>query len=140
MGEPHEKKILILTFIGILVLTINGEASDKKIKVLLTIPPAVERALAGETRSYITRELRALQDVEQIEKDPTLDHYFISVFPISLNLSNGQSTGVAISYVIEKNSDMEHNVLVGPSNELKIMCEKIVAYFDTYWLQRERKK
>jgi len=140
LGEPHEKKILILTFIGILVLTINGEASDKKIKVLLTIPPAVERALAGETRSYITRELRALQDVEQIEKDPTLDHYFISVFPISLNLSNGQSTGVAISYVIEKNSDMEHNVLVGPSNELKIMCEKIVAYFDTYWLQRERKK
>lgn len=133
-------KNLFLALISILVLSFNAEASNKKIKVLFVIPPTAERVLASETRSYIARELRALQDVEQIEKDPNLDYFFISIYPISLKLSNGLSAGVAVSYVIEKNSKMEHNVLVGAPNELKALCEKIIAYFDTYWLERERKQ
>lgn len=133
-------KNLILTLISILLLTVNADASNKKIKVIFVIPPTAERSLASETRSYIARELRALQDVEQIEKDPTLDYYFISVYPILLRLSNGQITAVAVSYVIEKDYNIEHNVLIGAPNDLKSLCEKIIAYFDTYWLERERKK
>jgi len=133
-------KNLILALISILVLTFNAEASNKKFKVLFVIPPTAERVLVSETESYIARELRALHDVEQIGKDPSLDHFFISIYPISLKLSNGLSAGVAVSYVIEKDSKIEHNVLVGAPNELKALCEKIIAYFDTYWLKPERKK
>jgi len=70
-------KTLILALISILVLTVNAEASNKKIKVLFVIPPTAEKILASEAKSYIGRELRAFQDVEQIEKDPSLDYLFI---------------------------------------------------------------
>ena len=133
-------KNVILALLSIFILSSNTAASSKTFKVLFAIPPTVERALAGETKSYITRELRALQDVEQIEKDPTLDHFFISIIPVSINLSNGQRAGIAVSYVFEREARIEHNVLIGAPDELKTLCEKVVAYFDTYWLGPERKK
>jgi len=135
-------KNLILALISIFVLTFNAEASNKKFKVRFIIPPTAETVLASEAKSYIARELRALQDVEQIGlgpcKDPC-DYFLISIYPILLNLSNGQRAGIAVSYVIEKDAKTEHNVLVGAPNELKILCEKIISYFDTYWLGPERK-
>ena len=114
-----KRKSLIIVLLSIFIMISNTEASTKKIKVLFTIPPTVERALAGETKSYIARELRALKDVEQIEKDPTSQYFFISIYPVSLNLSNGQTAGIAVSYVFEKEARIEHNVLVGTPNELK---------------------
>ena len=134
-------KNLILVLIGILILTSNAEALDKKFKVLFIIPPTVDRVLASEVKSFISRELRSLHDVEQMnEKNPGSDYYLLSIFPASLNLTNGQKAGVAISYVIEKDERIEHNVLVGGPDELKSLCEKIVAYLDTYWLNSQRKK
>jgi len=143
-GGKMKYKNLILALISILILTNNAEASNKKIKVLLLIPPTVETILASETRSYITRELRSLKNVELLlpDKDITsLDYFLISIFPVSLKLSDGYGAGFTVSYVIEyKNDKIEHNVLVGGPHELKNLCEKIIAYFDTYWLEQERKK
>lgn len=133
-------KNLIVALFSVLFLTSNSAVSGKIFKVLFVIPPTVETTLAAETKSYITRELRALRDVEQVEKDPTLDHFFISVIPVSINLSGGQRAGVAVSYVFEKEAIIHHNVLIGAPDELKTLCEKIVAYFDAYWLAPERKK
>jgi hypothetical protein len=133
-------KNVILALLSIFILSSHTAASSKTFKVLFVIPPTVERALPGETKSYITRELRALRDVEQIEKDPTLDYFFISIIPVSINLSNGQRAGIAVSYVFEREARIEHTVLIGAPDELKTLCEKIVAYFDTYWLGPERKK
>jgi len=130
---------LALALLSIFILTSNAHASDKKFKVLFVIPPTAETALASETRSYITRELRALQDVEQVTNDLTLEYFFISVYPVSLNLSNGQRAGIAVSYVFERKEKIFHNVLVGAPDELKTLCEKVIAYFDTYCLGPERK-
>ena len=69
-----------------------------------------------------------------------LDYYFISIFPLSLKLTNGVTSGIVVSYVIEKDGRIEHNVLVGGPDELKPLCEKVIAYFDTYWFQPQRKK
>jgi hypothetical protein len=135
-----KNKYLILTLIVFACLISNAEASNKTFKVLFTVVPTSGTALVGETRSYIGRELRALQDVEMIEKDPGLDYYFISIFPLSLKLTNGVTSGTIVSYVIEKDGRTEHNVLVGGPDELKTLCEKVIAYFDTYWLQPQRKK
>jgi hypothetical protein len=133
-------RMILFVLISIFVLTSNVEASNKKFKVLFVIPPTVETVLASETRSYIARELRELQDVEQVGKDPSMDHFFISIIPISLKLSNGLTGGLVISYVIEKKEIIEHNVLLGGPNELKLLCQKVIAYFDTYWLEPQRKK
>lgn len=132
-------KNIIFVLISIFILTSNAEASNKKFKILFTIPPTVERALASETKNYISRELRSLHDVEQVDKDSGSTYYFLSIFPVSLKLTNGQQTGIAISYVIEKDESIEHIVLVGGPDELKSLCEKIVAHLDTYWLKSQRK-
>ncbi len=133
-------KALILALISILALTFNAEASNKKFKVLFTVVPTSETALVSETKSYIGRELRALHDVEIVEKDPGLDYYHISIFPLSLKLTNGVTSGTIVSYVIEKDGQTEHNVLVSGPGDLKTLCEKVIAYFDTYWLQPQRTK
>lgn len=100
-------KILAIALLSIYIVASSAEAASNKFKVLFVVPPTADKALAGETRSYITRELRTLQDVEQIEKDPTLDHFFISVYPVSLNLSNGQRAGIAVSYVIDRQAKID---------------------------------
>jgi hypothetical protein len=133
-------KNVILGLISSLVLIINAEASNMTFKVLFTVVPTSETELVSQAKSYIGRELRALQDVEMLGKDPSLDSFFISICPLSLKLSNGITSGVAVSYVFEKDGKIEHNVLIGGPNELKTLCEKIIAYFDTYWLEPQRKK
>jgi hypothetical protein len=137
-------KTLILALISILVLSLNAEASNKKIKVLFLIPPSADTALRSETKSYITRELREFKDVELYTDNDKLDniadYFLISIVPVELRLSNGVTSGYAVSYVIDKNDTMEHNVLIGGPNDLKVLCKKVIAYFDTYWLERERKK
>ncbi len=133
-------KHLILASISILALTLNADASNKKLKVLVTVVPTSETDLVGETESYIGRELRALQDVEMIGNDSRRDHYFISIFPLSLRMNDGVNSGIVISYVIEKDERIEHNVLVGGPADLKTLCEKVIAYFDAKWLQPQRKK
>ncbi len=133
-------KNLIFGLICTLVLTYNAEAANKTFRVLFTVVPTSETELVSQAKSYIGRELRALQDVEMIEKDRDLDYFFISIFPLSLKLSSGITSGVVVSYVFEKDGKIAHNVLIGGPNELKTLCEKIIAYFDTYWLEPERKK
>ncbi len=131
---------VILALISSLVLILNAEASNKTFKVLFVVAPTSETELVSQAKSYIGRELRALQDVEMVEKDPSLDHFFISIFPLSLKHSGGITSGIIVSYVFEKNGVITHNVLIGGPDELKTLCEKIIAYFDTYWLEPQRKK
>jgi hypothetical protein len=134
-------KNVILALISSLVLIVNAEASNKKtFKVMFTVVPTPETELVSQAKSYIGRELRALQDVEMLEKDPSLDCFFISICPLSLKLSSGTTASIIVSYVFEKDGIIAHNVLVGGPNELKTLCEKIIAYFDTYWLEPRRKK
>jgi hypothetical protein len=133
-------KNLIIILISIFFLTHNVEAAGKKFQVLLSVVPTSEKALVSETKSYITRELRALHDVVLLNDDPESKAIFISIFPFSLKVSNGINTGVGISYVIEKDNLTEHNVLIGGPNDLKTLCERVVAYFDTYWLEPKRNK
>jgi len=129
---------LLFSLITILILTCNTEAAHNQFKVQFVIP--VGNELTDQVKSYVTRELRGLHDVELIGKDPDLTAYHISIYPISLKLSNGITTGVAISYVFEKDGLIEHVVLSGPPEQLKTLCENIIARFDTNWLEPKRHK
>ena len=131
-------KDVIFGLLSIFVLTFNAEAGGKEFKVQFVVPASNE--VTDRVKSYITRELRALHDVEMVEKDPNLNFYHVSVYPISLKLANGMTWAVAISYVFEKDGMVDHCVLSGPLDMLKTLCENIVARFDTKWLEPKRYK
>jgi hypothetical protein len=139
-GGKMKHKSVILALISTIVLIVAAEGSNRTFKVLFVVVPTSETELVSQARSYIGRELRGLRDVEMVEKDPSLEHFFISICPLSLKLSSGITSGVVVSYVFEKDGIIHHNVLIGGPNELKTLCEKIIAYFDTYCLEPERKK
>lgn len=129
-------KILILGLISILFLTYSAEAADAKFKVQFVVPPWLE--LADQVKSYGTRELRAIHDVELIGADT--NDYFISIYPVSIRTSTGITIAVVVSYVIEKDYRIEHAVLTGSPDQLKSLVEKIIASFDTKWLEQKRHK
>jgi len=133
-------KTVTLILIGSFLLALDAEPSDKKSKVILAVVPTTETELVSQAKSYIGRELRSLRDVEILERDPGLVSTVISIFPFSLKLSNGMTAGMGVSYVFEKDSVMSHGVMTGGPNDLKVLCEKVIAYFDTYWLEPRRKK
>lgn len=129
-------KNLILGLLSILLLSYNAEAADAKFKVLFVVPPWLE--LADQVKSYGTRELRTIHDVEL--KGAGYGDYFISIYPVPIKLTNGRTWGIVVSYVIEKDHEIEHNVLTGSPDQLKSLVEKIIASFDTKWLERGRHK
>jgi len=131
-------KYIIFALISILLLSYSAEASDAIFKVQFVVPAANE--FTDQVKSYGTRELRALHDVKLIDADPNLSAYHISIYPVSLTLSTGITSGVVVSYVIEKDGIIEHAVLIGPPNQLKSLVEKIIAHFDTKWLEPKRHK
>jgi len=131
-------KYRIFGLISILLLSYNAEAADAKFKVQFVVPAANE--LTDQVKSYGTRELRALHDVKLVGADPNMSAYHISIYPVSLTLSTGITTGVVVSYVIEKDGIIEHAVLTGSSDQLKSLIEKIIAHFDTKWLEPKRHK
>lgn len=131
-------KYIIFGLISILLLSYNAEAADAKFKVQFVVPPGLE--LADQVKSYGTRELRALHDVELIGTDPNLSGYFISIYPVSIKLTNGRTWAVVVSYVIQKDGVIEHAVLTDSPDQLKSLIEKIIASFDTKWLEQKRNK
>lgn len=131
-------KYTIFCLISILFLSYNAEAADVKFKVQFAVDPKNE--LTDQVKSYGTRELRALHDVELIGADPNLSAYFISIYPVSIKTSTGKTIAVVVSYVIEKDGLMEHAVLTGSPDQLKPLVEKIIAHFDTNWLEPKRHK
>lgn len=131
-------KYIIFSLISILLLSFNGEAANAKFKVQFVVPPWLE--LANQVKSYGMRELRSLHDVEIIDEDPNLSNYYISLYPLLLKTSTGTVIGVAVSYVIEKDGHIEHAVLTGSPDQLKLLVEKIIATFDTTWLEQKRHK
>jgi hypothetical protein len=139
-----KSKMVILGLISILCLTYNvaaaskQEAASKQFDVQFVVP--VTNELTNQVKSYGTRELRALHDVKLIHADPTHSAYLISIYPLLLTLSNGETTGVVVSYVIEKDHIIQHAVMTGPTDQLEFLVEKIIADFDTYWLEPKRHK
>jgi hypothetical protein len=130
--------LAIFSLISILLLCYNAEAATKGFDVQFVVPAANE--LTDQVKSYGTRELRALHDVKLIDADPNLSAYFISIYPVPMKLIDGRDWAVVVSYVIEKDHIIDHGVLTGSPDQLKSLVEKIIAYFDTKWLEPKRHK
>jgi hypothetical protein len=118
-----------------------------------------------EVSSYLSRELRALNDVVLVDDNP---HYLISIVAVEVPSLSGYKTGVNLSVVVLKifpnkwldiwimklpdaskkgildyTSNLyyfiDHSTIGGSSDDLQSMCKKIVATFDNETLEEIQK-
>jgi hypothetical protein len=134
-----------LKFHGSVKLSISGEESIK-----------------NEITSFMSRELRELSDVTVVDENPDWE---ISVVAMESHLKSGQKTGFVISVVLfqhynpkvfdilfdKKHAEVAKNLMTraviyldhwlrsGSTEELKTVCQGLVADFDSKHLAEARK-
>ena len=134
-GNSSNVIIFGLVLVGLLFLPSSLFGQSKRFTVLITVPP-VFGEFDDEAKSYLKRELRELADLSLVEKNAD---FFISVIPVPIKVG-GRITGIAVSYVFEKGDIILHNVKIGSPDSLKTMCQKVIAEFDTYFVETYRSK
>ena len=152
--------------IGVLCLAVAPAADTEAFTMRVSVEVSGKGSTKAEFESYIKRELRGLKDVEVVDNSPNFTFSFVV---LETQSKGGTSTGYAISEVVThrlsqkafqgmfKNKlspgdfawlekatasavliDM-HNLQTCAPNELKSVCEKLIAEFDTDMLEPGRK-
>lgn len=142
------------------LVSLAQEIPKFKAKVKLSI--TADDAIKAEVTSYMARELRELADVTLTDENPSWE---LSIIAVETNVKDGQKSGVVISMVVlsrfnpyifqvmfEKAqadaskkitaglvSCRDHRLQTGASADLKDICQKFIADFDTTHLSSERK-
>ncbi len=125
--------VLAALWLGV---TVHASAQTARFTVVLSVPKQNE--YTELTRSFITRELRELKDVALVDR---AGQFVISVVPAPIQMSQGsgaKTVALALSFFFEDGDWMFHDVFVGSSQDLRSLCEKIIARFDVAILQPKR--
>lgn len=156
-------KISIVFILLMGISSLSAAAPSSRFQVGVEV--SASDPLKGRLESFVTRELRSLNDVS-IELDPT--HYVIQLVALETHTNVYNDTGIAISIVIlepfhndliwpidsindhEKEyinsitSDLDyvyaHWLRSGSLSELRSIAEGIVADFDSQYLQANRNR
>ena len=154
--------LLIAVVAFTLVITATSqEQPDPRFRVQVAV--SAPENIRGLIRSYITRELRSLRDVEIVDEHP---RWLIQVVATEVSGKDGYKLGVSLSIaVLEKfdNSYLKSLMLetykkdlvvsltsnlyslpdlwirIGSRNDLRNICDGIVADFDTQHLEVSRR-
>jgi len=152
---------IFLLFIVIIFSTNSLSSGDNhNFRVLLVV--SADESIKGKIESYISRELRSLGDIIQVNEDYK---YVMSITGLETHNKKGDKIGVALSVIILPRFDSQflsslfenakhkkiiigwtgslywepiHWLLVGPSEDLQSICKNIVTYFDNEVLQKSR--
>lgn len=162
------KRFSIFIAFMLLVTGITSVAAQDLLKDLLKFKARVKVSITadddikGTVTSYIHRELRSLNDVEIVDSDPEWE---LMIIAMEAKTTTGHKTGNVLSVLIlskfnnslllsisgsnkeivsELTSHLYHFpeqwfLRQGPTKNLKDMCDKIVADFDTSCLEESRK-
>lgn len=159
------KRLLILLIVVVaftLVITATSqEQPDPRFRVRVSV--SANENIKGLITSYINRELRSLRDVEIVDKDP---RWLLEVVAVEISTKGGYKSGVALSVVVLKKFDNSylksrmretyekdlavlltsdlyavpnHWLRVGSHDDLRSICDGIVADFDTKHLEESRR-
>ena len=159
-------KRLLIFLIAVVAFTLvitatSQEQPDPRFRVQVSV--SANENIKGLITSYINRELRSLRDVEIVDKDP---RWRLAVVALETSTKGGYKSGVALSIVVlEKfdNSSLKslisetykkdlvvlltsnlysasyHELRVGSEDDLRSICDGIVADFDTKHLEESRR-
>ena len=149
-----------------LLFAITSLHGEDKIKCRVQLKVSASETLTDETTSYLTRELRRIDDIDVVNDDPW---YVVNVVALETSNNAGTSTGYVFSIVVESPlhpkslrdllaTKVDENALkifdfalrtathieshflqVGPTGELESICKKIVAKIDGSVLEDSRK-
>ena len=154
------KLISLATLILLFALTSKvgaqqPKSSDPIAKVAVSISGSEN--LKGEVKSYLSRELRSLNDVLVSEQDPD---YEMDAIVLELATLDYSKVGVAISVNVLKPLKSFRRVAnergapydssfsififswlrVGNSSDLRLICQGLIADFDNQVLDHDRKR
>lgn len=149
--------------ITIIVLSVAAYAADtnnsrftSRVKVTVSSNDNIQDIV----KSYLNRELRSLNDVELVDTDPDWE---IEVLAMELKTSSGNKPGVVLSTVLSLYYDKQvvinlikpmyidtlppnglqvthyHWLNVDSKDNLQNMCNKMIAEFDSQYLEEGRK-
>ncbi len=161
--KTHWLRSFAVLFAIIVVLSFEAHAADtnnarftSRVKVTVSSNDNIKDTVS----SYLNRELRALNDVELVDTDP---EWVIDVMAMELKTSSGRKPGVVLSTVISLYYDKQevinlvkpmyidtlprhglqisywHWLEVDSTDNLQSICKKMVAEFDTQYLEAGRK-
>lgn len=159
------KRLLILLIAVVaftLVITATSqEQPDPRFRVQVSV--SADENIKGLITSYINRELRGLRDVEIVYKNPK---WLLQVVALETSTKGGYKSGVALSIVVLEKFDNGllksrihetdqkdlvdsvtsnlysvpyHGLRVGSEDDLRSICDGIVADFDTKHLEEARR-
>jgi len=158
------KRFLILIALMLVVTAVSSVAAQDlpKFKARVKVSVSADENIKGTVTSYINRELRSLQDVEIVDRDPEWE---LQILAMEISTKGGYKTGIVLSVVIlskfsnqfllDRVADSykeivgnltsslyyypDHWLRVGSNEDLKSLCNGIVADFDTRYLEESRK-
>ena len=154
--------LLIAVVAFTLVITATSqEQPDPRFRVQVSV--SADENIKGLITSYINRELRGLRDVEIVYKNP---RWLLQVVALEITTKGGYKSGVALSIVVLEQFDNsllkalmhetnqkdlvdlvasnlyslpDHWLRIGSEDNLRSICDGIVADFDTKHLEGARR-
>ena len=161
-GKKLNRPLILLMVVATMTLgaiTNSEEQTEHRFRVQLFV--SGHDSIKGLVTSYINRELRSLRDVEIVYNNSDWELRIVAME----TTSNGRKIGVALSTVTlqmfnyqflaqllpenyrktvtRHTSDLQHyrrmSLSLGPDDDLRILCNEIVAEFDADYLEKERK-
>ena len=151
-----------------IILLVTAISSAKaqyipKFKARIEVSVTADENIRGMVASYINRELRSLHDIELVDHDP---EWVLQILVAEPSTKGGYKAGIVLSVIIlpkfsnqflasvlpdsykEVVSKMtsnlyhypDHWLLTGSIEDLKELCNSVVADFDTKYIEESRKK
>ena len=159
-----KRSLILLTAVIVMILGVTSnseEQTDHEFRVQVSVS-SKDDSFEGLVKSYINRELRSLRDVEIVYSNP---QWKLSILAMPLSLKSGYKTGLALSIVVLPKFDNQlltwpipedarrfitlmtsglyhypgHLLYTGSNDDLRKLCDEIVADFDTDYLEKARK-
>lgn len=153
--------ISVLMVAGVVLCFIHPATAASEIRFRINVNISGDPTTENLVRSYANRELRAIGDVDLVDKK---SDWLLSIICFQLETKSGYPSGVAVSVVItecypnaaivsllpsekkqlgdEITSDLnlfkDHWLRAGSKDDLKQICAKVVADFDSLYLEEER--
>ena len=161
IGVKLMKFVWIFLFTSVLSLSVSAKESPPFLgRVQVSV--SASDSIKGKIESYLSRELRSLGDIVVTDDNP---RWLLSIVALESESKGGYKTGVDLSVVIlkpfnnqllidnapEKSKEAisfltsslysysDHWLLMGAPEELRSICNRIIADFDSRYLNESRK-
>jgi hypothetical protein len=136
--EQDMRRIIAIAVVLIILLPISTVAAKRQKFVVLVAVFPYNKEFDTEIESYLKREIRELPDVQIVDKSEDQDHFLLSVVAAPIS-RNGVLELFALSYFFQRDGISMHYIIIGKREDLKSMCQQVIAVFDSKFVEPYRR-